>query len=179
MRRLSFAVVVLGLVVAGVALGSRLPMIGAEEAPSPGQHGFVGAWQVTTLVEGQPPSPNLTTFYADGNVLTSNRPVFPPASEAAAAEARSAGHGVWIAVDDRTIDVVFDVLVSDVNGTYLGTRTLQGHLTLDETGTAWSGPFTARVTDPSGAVVATTVGRVEATRIVVVPLELVSTPVAA
>jgi hypothetical protein len=122
MHRLSFVLALVGLVVAGLALTSRQPGTTAQESTQPA---IVGAWFVTTHVENQPLSPNMTSFYADGTVLTSNRPVYPPAAAGGTPEARSAGHGAWQPNDDGTVDFTFVVLVSDVNGTYLGTRTLQ------------------------------------------------------
>jgi hypothetical protein len=178
MHRLSFAVAVISLVVAGLALSSRQPSTNAQDTTTPGQPAIVGAWFVTTLVGDQPPLPNMTSFYADGTVLTSSRPVFPPASEGAVPEARSAGHGAWIANDDGSVDFTFVVLVADVQGTYLGQRTIQGRLTLDATGDAWSSPFTATVTDPSGATVSKSVGQANAKRIKVVPMDLGATPAA-
>jgi len=179
MHRLSFAVAIVSLLVAGLALSARQPDTIAQESSAPGQHAIVGAWFVTTLLDGQPPSPNMTSFYADGTVLTSNRPVFPQAPGAAAPEARSAGHGAWVANDDGTVDFTFLVLTADVNGTYLGQRSLRGHLTLDGSGDAWSGPFSATVTDASGTVISESVGQAEATRIKVMPMEAGATPEAA
>ena len=175
MHRLSYVVALVGLLVAGFALGNRQPDTIAQESAQPG---IVGAWFVTSVVEGQPPSPNMTSFYADGTVLTSNRPVYPPATAGGTPEARSAGHGAWIANPDGTVDFVFVVLVSDTSGTYLGTRTLQGRLTLAPSGDAWTAPYTAAITDPTGAVVSTTAGQAEATRIKVIPMETGGTPAA-
>src|SRR5215211_8099319 len=178
MRRLSYVVAIISLVVAGLALTSRQPSTTAEEPDAAAQHGIVGAWFVTTLLGGAPPSPNMTSFYADGTVLTSNRPVYPPAAEGGVPEARSAGHGAWIANDDGTVDFTFVVIVADVNGTYLGQRTLQGHLTLDPSGDSWTAPFTATVTDPSGAVASSGLGSATATRIKVIPIDMTATPAA-
>ena len=178
MRRLSYVVAIISLVVAGLALTSRQLSTTAEEPDAAAQHGIVGAWFVTTLLGGAPPSPNMTSFYADGTVLTSNRPVYPPAAEGGVPEARSAGHGAWIANDDGTVDFTCVVLVADVNGTYLGQRTLQGHLTLDPSGDSWTAPFTATVTDPSGAVASSGPGSATATRIKVIPIDMTATPAA-
>ncbi len=178
MHRLSYVVALISLVIAGFALTSRQPGITAQEAATQAPHGIVGAWFVTTLLDGAPPSPNMTSFYADGTVLTSNRPVFPPAAEGGVPEARSAGHGAWIANDDGTVDFTFVVFVSDTNGTYLGQRNLQGRLTLDPSTDTWTAPFTASITDPSGAVLQSSVGNAEATRIKVVPMQAEATPVA-
>ena len=106
MHRLSYVVALVSLVVAGFALTSRQPSTTAQDSTQPG---IVGAWFVTTLLDGAPPSPNMTSFYADGTVLTSNRPVYPPATEGAIPEARSAGHGAWIANADGTVDFTFVV----------------------------------------------------------------------
>jgi hypothetical protein len=176
MHRLSYLIAVVSLIVAALALGNRQPDTIAQESGD--QPAIVGAWFVTTLLDGQPPSPNMTSFYADGTVLTSNRPVYPPATEGAVPEARSAGHGAWIANDDGTVDFTFVVLVADVDGTYLGQRTLQGRLTLDPTGDTWTAPFTATVLDPTGVVVRSSAGSAEATRIEVMPIGMSATPTA-
>jgi hypothetical protein len=120
----------------------------------------------------------MTSFYADGTVLTSTRPVFPASVEGGNPEARSAGHGAWVANADGTVDFTFMVFVSDTSGTYLGQRTLQGRLTLDPATDTWTAPFTATVTDPSGAVLQSSAGTAEATRIKVVPMETGATPAA-
>jgi hypothetical protein len=172
---MSLVVAVVGLVVAGFALGSRQPGTTAQDSSQPA---IVGAWFVTTLLGNQPPSPNLTSFYADGTVLTSNRPVFPPATAGGTPEARSAGHGDWLANPDGTVDFTFVVLVSDTSGTYLGTRTLQGRLTFDPSGDSWSAPFTATVTDPKGTVLSKITGQATATHIKVMPMETSGTPAA-
>jgi hypothetical protein len=176
MHRLSYVVALISLVVAGLALTSWQPGTTAQESMAQTPHGIVGAWFVTTLLDGAPPSPNMTSFYADGTVLTSNRPIYPPAAEGGVPEARSAGHGAWVANEDGTVDFTFVVFVSDTNGTYLGQRTLQGRLTLDPSTDTWTAPFTATVTDPSGAMVQSSVGSAEATRIEVVPMEAGGTP---
>lgn len=167
MRRLVAIVALISLAIAVVAVGTRLTGTTAQET---GPHGIVGAWHVTTIVEGAPQTPNLTTFYADGNVLTSNRPVFPPSAGTTAGEARSAGHGVWAAVDDHTVDLTFVVLTAATDGTPLGSRTLSAHLTLAVDRMTWSAPFTATIADTTGAVVQTVAGRVEATRITIEPM---------
>ncbi|HEY7034496.1 MAG TPA: hypothetical protein VH482_24380 [Thermomicrobiales bacterium] len=175
MHRLSYVVALVGLVVAGFALANRQPGTTAQEST---QAPIVGAWFVTTLLDNQPPSPNMTSFYADGTALTSNRPVYPPATAGGTPEARSAGHGAWHANADGTVDLSFIVLVSDTSGTYLGTRTLDARITLDPSGDTWSAPFTATVTDPNGKVLAKSVGQANATRITVSPMELPGTPAA-
>ena len=176
MQRLSYVVALISLVVAGLALTNRQPETIAQESTS--QPPIVGAWFVTTLLDGAPPSPNMTSFYADGTVLTSNRPVYPASVEGGAPEARSAGHGAWVANADGTVDFTFVVFVSDTSGTYLGQRTLQGRLTVDPATDTWTAPFVATVSDPSGAVLQSSVGNAEATRIKVAPMESGATPAA-
>jgi hypothetical protein len=121
---------------------------------------------------------NLTTFYADGNVLTSTRPVYPPAPGDTAAESRSAGHGNWVANDDGSIDMTFVILRADLNGTFTGQRVLRGHFTYDATTDTWTGPFTASVLDASGTEVQVAPGRAEGKRIVAEPFEPNATPAA-
>jgi hypothetical protein len=168
----------LGLIVvliSGFGLANEQTGSSAQDATSPNP--IVGAWIITTYVEGQPPAMNLTTFYADGNVLTSNSPVFPPAPGDATAEARSAGQGNWIA-NDGSIDFVFIVLRADLNGTFSGHREIRGHFTFDAATDTLAGPFTATIVDANGADVRAVSGRGEGTRIVAEPFEMNATPVA-
>src|SRR5262249_21087234 len=55
--RLSFVVALVGLAVAGFAPTNRQPATTAQESSQPA---IVGAWFVTTLLDNQPPSPNMT-----------------------------------------------------------------------------------------------------------------------
>jgi hypothetical protein len=79
MRRRLLAVGLIVVLVAGFGMFAARTGTAAQDSTAP--HGIVGAWYVTTFVEGQPPvlNLNLTSFYTDGNVVTSNRSVFPPA----------------------------------------------------------------------------------------------------
>ena len=159
------AVVMLAL----LALG-RLPGIGAQDGtPVATAGGFVGTWRVTPVIEGQATAA-LTTFNADGTVLTSNPPVqAAPPDLGAGVLVQSVGHGEWAATGERTADVTFVFVQSDGNGNYLGTRTTRGSLELDDDGETWTGTFDATVADAAGSVLFTAAGTVEATRIAVEP----------
>ena len=131
--------------------------------------GFVGAWRVEPTIAGQI-NPALTTFTADGSVFTSNRPVQPgPPALTDGPIAQSLGHGSWEATGDRTASITFELIQTDLAGTYLGTRTIRGSLALDASGNVWTGAFAFAVADASGAVVQSGEGSVRATRIGVEP----------
>ncbi len=158
-------VALLGLVAAGGFPGGAAQLEGTPTSV----RGFVGAWLVTPTIGGEAATA-LTTFSADGTILTSNRPVQPaPPILPAPVLVQSLGHGSWVTTGERTADVTFVFLQTDVAGTPLGTRTIHGTLELDAGGNAWTGTFSATVADPTGVVLLTTEGTVAARRIAAVP----------
>ncbi len=167
-------VTLLGLLAAGGFPGGA-----AQPAGTPtSARGFVGAWLVTPTVGGETATA-LTTFNADGTILTSNRPVQPaPPVLPAPVLVQSLGHGSWVATGERTADVTFVFLQTDVAGTPLGTRTVRGSLELDAGNDTWTGTFSATVADPDGAVLQTSEGTVAARRITAASVPAASTPAA-
>ena len=127
--------------------------------------GFVGSWRVDPTILGQV-NPALTTFTNDGSVFTSNRPVQPgPPGLTDRPIAQSLGHGAWEVTGERTANVTFEFIQTDLTGTFLGFRVIRGSLELNEGGDEWTGRFTFTITDAAGATVQTGEGTVVAQRI--------------
>lgn len=165
-RHLLALLALLASVVVGLPGGS---LVGNANAQAE-DNGFVGSWLVSPTID-EATAVALTTFTADGAILTSDRP-----SQSAPPELgigpfhQSLGHGRWEATGPNEAAVTFVFLQTDPQGAYLGTRTIRGRLTLGPSGDRWSGDFTATIADAAGTVVAESVGRVSATRITVEPL---------
>jgi hypothetical protein len=133
-------------------------------APAEG-HGFVGSWKVTFLEAGGPPTLALTTFGADGTVVTAEHPVVTPPI-AAEAIFTSSGHGAWAATGPDTAVVTFVGLGSFARGILFGTATARASLSLDPDRRTFSGEVRWTVADPEGNVLATYPGTFQATRVV-------------
>jgi len=144
-------------------------MTAAQVATPATGSGFVGSWRVTPTIGGEA-AVALTSFSADGLILTSNRPVQPATPGLPAGTlVQSLGQGSWQATGERTADITFVILQSDLTGIFLGTRTILGSLELEPSGDAWTGTFEVTIADPSGTVVYETTGAVHAIRIAVEP----------
>lgn len=172
-------VIAVGLVLGGA--GARMPsMVAGQATPEAEEPGFIGAWLVSFVIDGRPTATNLTSFTTDGTMLTANLPSMQPgADQTTDVILHSAGHGSWVATSDHAIDITFIILQSDLNGNSLGTRTIRGTLELDSSGDVWRGTYTATVADPGGEVMHVSDGNVQATRIMVEPMDDGGTPVAA
>lgn len=130
------------------------------------QQGFVGSWQVIATDSPGPPNISLATVGADGTVVTSPPPVFPPMDPSGEAIYTSAGHGAWEATGRDSAVVTFVVLTADRQGNPLLTVTVRASVTLDAGRQSWSGEGSRTFTDPGGNIVATELATVRATRIV-------------
>lgn len=136
--------------------------------PATTNHRFVGAWRVT-FDTPMGPSQSLLTVMADGTVLFSGRPVSPAAGPNPTTFS-SAAHGAWEATGPDTAATTWIGLVTDVDGNFLAVVTDSVEATLDESGNAWRGQYSASVADPNGNVLYVGGSTVEATRITVQPL---------
>jgi hypothetical protein len=92
---------------------------------------------------------------ADGSLLM----VFPPVEVGPQGQLRLRGPavGAWEAVDDRTGRYTVVHVLSDIDGGYLGTMTLDGEGTISEDGTTLTDTDTARLLtlrDPANAIIA-------------------------
>jgi hypothetical protein len=100
--------------------------ISAQETGSLADHPGTGAWMVAT-----PIGPALAVFAADGTVVQG-----VPATQAGPQGVTfvSAQVGMWEPVDDRTIHFTAPYLLSDANGAFTGTVTVDAHHTVSEDG---------------------------------------------
>jgi hypothetical protein len=129
------------------------------------QRGFVGSWRVLAT-DLQPAECSLGTFCADGSVLTSIPPLFPPVGDSSELMLTSGGHGAWAATGPDTAVVTFVVLAKDLHGNRLPTVTVRVNMQLGADGQSWSGEGTRTLTDADGKIVFTMPAIVQATRIV-------------
>lgn len=168
MRRLSILVVGLVTLVVAVfstATGARGDN-GAGDDPRSAAQGFVGSWRIEVAVPGAPSDPHLATFGADGTFVETARPVQPAPPDAPFDRVfPSPGHGAWVEAGEGVASLGFDRLLSDENGTQLGTVPASATLELDADGGGFSGELAFEVLDPSGAVVDAGRGTLTATRI--------------
>ncbi|MGH2534692.1 MAG: hypothetical protein ACRDJW_20730 [Thermomicrobiales bacterium] len=131
------------------------------------QAGFAGSWRVMAVSPDEPPELSLGTFGADGTVLTSPRPVFPPMPGGPGGVIfTSAGHGAWQATGPNTGIMTFVVLVADGQGNQLFTVTVRANGTLGAGGQTFSGDGTRTFADPAGNTVMIQPVVFEGTRIV-------------
>ncbi|MGH2561188.1 MAG: hypothetical protein ACRDJH_19135 [Thermomicrobiales bacterium] len=168
MRRSSLFVSILAIVPLGLLAVSRTGPTTAQDTTPPAEgQGLVGSWRVMAVSPDEPPELSLGTFGADGTVVTSPRPVFPPMPGGPGGVIfTSAGHGAWEATGPDTATVTFVVLTADGQGNQLFTVTVRATGTLGADGQTFSGEGTRTFTDPAGNTMMTQPVVVEATRIV-------------
>lgn len=173
MGRVPFVATILAVGAAALIL-SLAPRHTSAQAGTPpaADQSFVGAWRLT-FETPLGPSKSLLTVMADGTVLFSGLPV-KPAAEGAPVTFVSAGHGAWRQTGPTTAEITWEGFVTDVQGDFLAIATDSVQATLGAGGTAWSGPYSATVADPTGTVIYVGGATVQATRITVQPL---ATPV--
>jgi hypothetical protein len=162
-----------------LALGQRSA---AAEASTPRAGSpFVGSWQRKLTWSGAPSGGGLPPMVLDSigsdGTFTSAAPAVLQAPPGAPFKLAfiSGGHGVWQPVGTDTIAFTFVHLQSDEQGRLQGTVTVRGRLILGADGNSLTGPLTATITDPSGAVVANFAATSQGRRIGV---EAMATPVA-
>jgi hypothetical protein len=108
----------------GVALAATARPAAAQDAAM-ASHPLVGTW----LAED---SSNVSRFGADGIVVTAWAANSPDGSGNVVFQ--SPAVGVWEAVDDRSARFTSVTVYSDAAGTFTGTSTLDGYLTVSEDG---------------------------------------------
>ena len=140
-----------GLGVALSATGSR-----AAQTMSCADHPMCGTWLALAnppLLE-DPPFAAAAKFAADGTVHLNN-----PMSQRGqqGVEFASPGTGIWEPYDELTAHFTVVQLISDSNGVYIGTVTVDGHPKASEDGLTFSDDgslVTVTIRDAGGAVVA-------------------------
>ncbi len=162
------AALILSAVPIGTSTKSGRQSESESSTPTATGNSFVGAWRVT-FDTPMGPSQSLLTVMADGTVLFSGRPVSPAAGPNPTTFS-SAAHGAWEATGPDTAATTWVGLVTDGEGNFLAVVTDSVVATLDASGDAWSGTYSASVADPNGNVLYVGGSTVEATRITVQPL---------
>lgn len=153
--------------VGGLGLLSALgiPQLGQAEETATALQGITGSWLVSvTYASGTDNTRGLATFTADGSFVGSvsayeAAPVKPTPSRGTTL------HGSWLRTDFREYEVTALRLHLDQDGTMLGIMKTQISLILNKASDAWSGAFSFDAIDPSGKVIRSDKGTLEATRI--------------
>jgi uncharacterized cupredoxin-like copper-binding protein len=167
MRR-SLLPLVLALLLGGLLGPGRLlrPTLAQEATPAMGGSGLVGAWQVVVTSAGEPTTPALVTFAADGVMLAADVPVQPLGPGQVAFI--SPGQGVWIAGPPAAF--TFVELLATADGSVVGSNVIRGEVTLSADGQTIRGPFQFDALDPSGKTLGGGQGTFTGTRMTVQPL---------
>ena len=129
-----------------------------------------GSWLVTVTPNGTPPFKGLITFNngggliasAQGDILLNPPPGVPPVA--------TAGHGVWEKTGNRRYAFTFIQILYGSDGSYQGEVKIRRKITLNNSGSRWSGQLQSEIFDADGNVVFSGSGTEQATRIEVEPL---------
>jgi hypothetical protein len=124
---------------------------------------IVGSWFSTVRPTLVPAFVGLGTFTADGGVINT-------ASLSLASPLESPGHGAWVRTGGRTFAATFVTFNADATGNVVWTSKVRANVTVTDRGDAFTGVFKVEVFDPSGALIVSDTGTVQATRISVEPL---------
>lgn len=151
-----FSLVVALVGLAGIGL-TRTETSAQEESGDLAEHPLTGTW----LVLANPPLPedsqpfNWAYFGADGSVQL----MFPPTQVGPQGVVFNSSYGgTWERDDERTGHFTAVQLLSDANGTFLGTTTVDGYPMVSEDGQTFiddGSRVTVTIRDPAGAVVQT------------------------
>jgi hypothetical protein len=142
-----------GAVAAAVGL-SHVDRTAAQEATLTilADHPIVGAWLL--MNPGDPPSPSPMIFSADGTFSATGVPSYIDPQRGVVFG--SSTMGVWEPTGERSVHVTWVQVLSDGNGTYLGTFTLDGYPEVSADGQSWDDEGTQvhfTIRDASNAIV--------------------------
>jgi hypothetical protein len=169
MRRFAIALSVISLVLLGL-LTSRGSTSGAQSATpdATSDHPIVGTWQKANDAPGPGVNSAYAIFHADGTYLEVDPNI-------------GVGLGVWRATGERTADLtaVYQDIDSDPAVSAEGTVTVRQSVAVDESGSAFTAPFTIEVRIPDGTVVFTAKYTARGTRLEIEPMSPPGTPVTA
>ena len=146
----------LGTAGIGVVLTARHAAAQDVAPTSPTGHPLAGTWIVDFPDHS---SPAVAVWAADGSFL-----------------GPEGNFGVWVPTGPRTALHTWVKFVPDNGGAYIS---ISGTITVDETGEAWTQPYSGMVVAADGTVVGTDSGTVRATRLRPVPEDQIGTPIAA
>lgn len=148
----------------GLALAAHaVPAMAQDTAGDLADHPLVGGWlaQVPTA-PGAPPVANVTINTADGFVINVAPVVRSGPNGVSVA---SGGVGMWESAGERSAHFTIVQVLSSLEGTFLGTVTIDGHPTVSEDGMTFiddSPESLVTIRDPAGNVVSVVEGaRVE------------------
>ncbi|HEY7032318.1 MAG TPA: hypothetical protein VH482_13350 [Thermomicrobiales bacterium] len=164
MRRLPVLLSAVAVVVLGLVAAARIGSTTAQESDGPD---LAGSWRVVVSAADGRTFLTLSTFGADGTVLTSGLPAqqAPPGTPPGVVFVSTA-HGAWAATGADTANATFVHLRANADGQPLGTITPRLGITLGADGQTFSGEFVTTLADPAGKTLATFSGTIQATRIV-------------
>jgi len=144
----------------------------AHSAPPSSEPSFAGAWRVSITPDGGPMFGGVSTYAADGTIVSSVLPVQPAMpSGSSGVSFASAGHGLWVATEEGSADLVIVHLRADGDGAFIGTMTIRAAITLAADGQTFAGEFVRTVADPAGNTVMTLEGEVAGMRITLGPTD--------
>jgi len=158
----------LTIMLLGLALIAMPASVMAATPPS-----LVGSWQFTlTPTTPTPPTiaiPALATFTSDGTMIETDGSELAPKpapSSGATPTYSSPGHGIWQLGPSMTFFYVqYYSIVANQNGTLNSSADTTMTVTLDSTGTIFSGNFVTSYLSPSGKVIRTVSGMASGTQI--------------
>ena len=139
----------------GLGLAATARQVAAQDA-TPGAttgHPLVGTWIVQFEDPAEPPA--VAVWGADGSFVDAGNGLV----------------GVWEATGPRTALHSWLLFIPDGSGYVL----VSGTITVDETGDAWTQPYSSMVVAPDGTVVTTERGTVRARRLRPVPEDAIGT----
>jgi hypothetical protein len=117
----------------GIAtVGVRGVRLAAAQSPEPERavHPIVGAW--LTMNPGDPPSASPVSFTADGIMTVAYAPSFVDPDQGVLLQGPAIGS--WEPTGDRSIRFTFVQALSNLDGTYRGTFTLNGFPVVSDDG---------------------------------------------
>jgi hypothetical protein len=121
-----------GVAAAAIGLGSRVDPAAAQETPSDtrASHPIVGSWLARNPTE--PPTASPVSFTADGVMTVAWAPSYVDPGLGVVFQATAIG--TWAPTGERSIRFTLVQALSDAEGTYLGTFTLEGYPVVSEDG---------------------------------------------
>jgi hypothetical protein len=166
MRRFALVLSALAIVLLGLLGAAGGGWTLAQEDTTDGGPDLAGSWRaVISLADGRTVVA-LSTYGADGTVVSSGLPAQPAPPDAPPGVVFvSPGHGTWEATGPDAANATYIHLRASAEGQPLGTLTVRIAVTLGADGQSFGGDLATTLADPTGTPLATFAGTVQATRI--------------